>query len=357
MTPVHQTLISLTAAGAGRGSTPRASLRPEEWDTLFDLACQQNVAPIVCHAIEQGQTDIPLTVKLKFATVKQQALSKHHHIRQTLAELLRLFNAHGIDTMILKGLAISRHYPCPELRHFGDIDIYQYGRWQEADALVADTFGTTVTTKTHHHSKYTFRGILVENHYDFISRYGNRDSRAIERLLKQEASRPAATADIGGERCLLPPPNLAALFYLRHMATHFAADRITLRHLLDWTFFCQAERDSVDWALVQQTATKYGFLPFANAMEALCSTHFGHSPCLQGTPQENLPERMMEEFLSCQFKQTRLGQSTPLEIIRFKWKRLWAGRWKHDICYASPWSIDLLYSLHSKVLKPHSILH
>lgn len=358
MLPLHQALLALTAAGADRdanGVVP--TLDAQQWDSLFDQACQQNVAPQVCVALERHIAQAPLDTKIKFATIKAQTASKYLLARRTLAELLQLFNAHGIDTMLLKGLTLSRLYPRPEERHFGDIDYYQYGRWREADTLVKSTYGIDVTNNTHHHSKFSLHGLLVENHYDFIARYGHRGNGKHERLLKSLAGAKRRPHTLDGQACLLPPENLAAVFYLRHMAAHFSADRISLRHLLDWTLFCQHEGDEVDWNLVADTASRFGYLTFATAMEELCRRHLGHTPRLPQQADATLADRVLNEILASPFEQTTLHTLTPLKRIAFKWHRRKAARWKHDICYAAPWTVDLIYGIGSKVIKPYTILH
>ena len=357
MPPVHQTLLSLTATGAGCGADIHPDLLPEEWDELFAITCQQNVTALVCHAIEQVETNIPLVTKLKFATIKEQTISKYQFAQQALSELLNLFSTHGIDTMLLKGFSLSRLYPQPELRHFGDIDYYQYGRWEEADALVSNTFGINVSTQAHHHSKFSYRGILVENHYDFICRYGQKGNGAFERLLKEQAVSSKRPYGILGQPCYLPPQTFAALFYLRHMAAHFAADRITIRHLLDWKFFCQAEGKEADWDFVRRAAQQYGFLPFASAMEEVCRIYFGHSPCLATSSTEGLANRVLTEMLDTSCNQHQLHNLPPLRRLGFKWRRRMGARWKHDICYSAPWHVDLLYGIGAKIVKPHTILH
>ncbi len=348
-------LLRLTSVAVGLRPYEDVSLTPDEWERLFTQASLHNVGALVCVALERSQSDIPLTIKLKFAALKQQTATRYAERRRLMVSLLSLWNSAGIETMLLKGFDTCRHYPDPTLRSFGDIDTYNLGRRKEADRLVADHFGVTISTSTHHHSKYTLSGILVENHYDFISRYGNRGNGRMDDLLKNEVGKDRTAYTLDGQHCLLPPPDFAALF-LRHMAAHFAADRITVRHLVDWTLFCRDEEHNVDWSKIRTVADNFGFLPFAQALEEICRRHLGLTPHLGGCDAE-LANRVLNEILVGEFSVPEPPSSKPFRRLNFKWRRLVAGRWKHRLCYSAPWGIDLIYSLWAKILKPHTILH
>lgn len=364
---------------------------------LYAEADHQNITALVAQVLPADA--VPPATRLQFLARQQLTADQFNHKRQTLGQLLDLFNGHHLNTMVLKGIGLARCYPQPHLRPSGDIDIYLGPRWREADALAAEHLGVTIQTDIHHHSKYNLNGVLVENHFDILNRQAHRDSAALDDLLKAEAATGARPYRLDGRLMLLPSPTFNALFTLAHNASHFAADRITLRHLLDWTFLCRAEGDDVDWERVYRTAARFGFLPFALAMEELCRRHLGHTPRLHpsasdglhpipdsthptpdnrhpaadnnhaepstpnasdDTPTDNtgaLADRILDEILCGHFHDTDVPSTRPVARIAFKWRRLRASRWKHDICYATPFWRDLPYALHAKLTKPHTILH
>ena len=98
-----QALTTLTAAAANN-SDISVSLSPGEWETLFSMACQQNVAALVCDAFAYCNSNLPLATKLKFITAQNATIGKFNHARSTLSQMLALFNSHGINTMLLKGI-------------------------------------------------------------------------------------------------------------------------------------------------------------------------------------------------------------------------------------------------------------
>lgn len=372
MTAHDHVLLCLTAISVGLRPAESFSLTAEEWELLFSQACRQNVAALVCEALERCTTDVPLPTKLKFAAVKRRTAVRYAERRRLMVKLLKLWNSAGIETMLIKGLDTCRHYPDPALRSFGDVDTYNLGRQAEADRLVAEHFGVKVSTTTHHHNKYTLDGILVENHYDFIARYGNRGNARMESVLKSEAAKARIEYVLDGEACLLPPPTFSALFHLRHMAAHFAADRITVRHLVDWALFCRDEEGGVDWPYVASVAKTFGFLPFACCLEDICQHYFAltpHFPLSElPTPLSTLSSpfsdlgsplsvRALSDILVGEMHLKEPSSRRPIRRLAFKWRRLRASQWKHDLCYSAPWEVDLLYGLWAKILKPHTILH
>lgn len=77
--------------------------------------------------------------------------------------------------MLLKGYGLSKYWPIPNHRPTGDIDIYlmylnSEGKeksrpaWECADKLMTEKFGILVDNSHHHHSVFTYKGIMVENH-------------------------------------------------------------------------------------------------------------------------------------------------------------------------------------------------
>lgn len=147
--PEHEVLLALTARAIGcEVNVP--PLDAARWDSLFDIACRQNVAALVSTVIGQ---DCPFTTRLKFSAIKEKAADQYRSKTSLLVRLLSLFNDAGIDTMLLKGFCNSRHYPNPMLRQFGDIDIYQ---------LVGKTKLTPLLQK-HSASKSTTPLLIIVN--------------------------------------------------------------------------------------------------------------------------------------------------------------------------------------------------
>lgn len=91
---------------------------------------------------------------------------------------------------------------------------------------------------------------MVENHYDFLNIHAHLSNRIIEERLQQLTTQPMEqiTIEDGENKAIayLPSPDFHALFMLRHSASHFAAERIVIRHLLDWRYFVEKYAEQID---------------------------------------------------------------------------------------------------------------
>ena len=66
--------------------------------------------------------------------------------------------------MVLKGYGLSLDWPIPNHRVVGDLDIYNFGKWKEADSFIAEQLGIKIDDGHEHHAVFNFNGVAVENH-------------------------------------------------------------------------------------------------------------------------------------------------------------------------------------------------
>lgn len=250
---------------------------------------------------------------------------------------------HGINTLALKGTHIAQHYPVPETREFGDIDLYFYDKHDDADRVAHKYLRVRVNNSSHHHSKYNYRGVTIESHYDFLNTHYPPSNRRYETLLKELA--PSATFEV--------------LFLLRHMAGHFAASRITLRDVIDWTLTCQALKDNVDWTLVQKTIRQYGMESFATTIDCIVERRLGKTSPLSTVDDSNSGRQTSLLLIERDIVYGSIDDHKSDGITRLGWKlRRWRElAWKRRMVYNDNPAILAISSLTSHALKPHSILH
>ena len=315
-------------------------LSTHEWWSLFRLMQRNHVAALAAEGVARLPQTMqpPRDVLIPWLAEQEKASAWYRHQQQVQQEIVDLLKQHGIDTLVLKGTHTAQYYPVPELREFGDLDLYFYDKHDEADRVAREILRVSVSNDAHHHSKYNYRGVTVESHYDFVNVHYPPSNRRYEVLLKE----------------LAPTPTFEVLFLLRHMAGHFAASRITMRDLCDWTLTCQALKDQTDWALVQQTIDDYGMRPFASALSTIVEKQTGLS--LPITPDSIIDA---DERIEHDIVYGTVGDHAADGIGRLGWKaRRWkALRWKRHLVYSDSECSLLLASLTSHAEKPHSILH
>lgn len=311
------------------------------WWSLFRLLQRNRVAALCYEAA--ATAGAPRTVLMPRLAEHEKAVDWHRHQRQVQQDIIDTMARHGIETLVLKGTHVAQYYPRPEEREFGDLDLYFYNKHDEADRVAREVLKVDISNDAHHHSKYNYRGVTVESHYDFVNVHYPPSNRRYEALLKG----------------LVPSPTFEVLFLLRHMACHFASSRITLRELTDWALTCQALQGEVDWKRVQQSVDDYGMRPFASALNLIAERQLGIVLPLQN---DNNPDILantasLERDIVYGSPETDDKNTDGLGRLTWKMRRWNALAWKRKMVYSDSPSSLMLASLTSHAEKPRSILH
>lgn len=287
--------------------------------------------------------------------VMQSYDGRYSVYEKAIGSLAAFYNQHGYKMMVLKGYASSLDWPNPKHRPCGDIDIWQFGKQKEADAVLTKEKGVKIDTTHHHHTVFEWDGFSVENHYDFINVHHHKSNAEFEKILKQLGEDDSFSVEVNGEKVYLPSPNLHALFLLKHLMMHFASEGIMLRQVVDWGFFVEKHGKEVDWNYVQDVLDRFGMHQMFNIINAICVGDLGfdvaYFPAVQFDP--GLKDRVLNEILAPEY-----SNHTPTGFIKrviFKIRRWMANAWKHQLCYKdSMWSA-FWSGVWNHLLKPSSI--
>ena len=292
------------------------------WWRLFRLAQQNHVAALVAEALPAG---VPRDVLMPWLAEREKVAARYRLQCDVQRQIADTMQAHGIETLVLKGTHAAQYWPVAEMREFGDLDLYFFDRHDEADEVARRELRAHVDSHSHHHTRYVLRGVTVESHYDFVNTHYPPSNRRYEAMLKEMA--PSATFEV--------------LFLLRHMAGHFASSRITLRDLCDWTLTCRALKDKTDWSLVKRTVEEYGMTPFYDVLGALG----------QGRPTDG---RVADSVV---YGNMRDHDTEDIGRLLWKLRRWRASAWKRRMVYNDSPAALLLSSITSHGLKPQTIFH
>ena len=340
MSEIYKALFVLARLGIGHSSEKFSN--DIDWNALQALAERQGLSGVIVDGVEKLPLEQrpPKPVLLQWIGEVLQGYEYRYELyRRAIAEMAAFYNQHGYKMMVLKGYACGLDWPKPEHRPYGDIDIWQFGKWREADSLVEKEKGISIERDHHHHTVFTWRDFLVENHYDILNVYQHRSNVELEVIIKQLAAEDRYFTDLYGERVYLPSPNLHVLFLLRHSMIHFASTDINLRQLLDWAFFVKAHGKEVNWGWLLPLLEEYGMLRMFNIFNAICVEELGFDasifPMMQFEP--SIKERVLNDILMPEFSENEPeGTIRRLFFIFRRWK---ANIWKHKLCFSdSLWS-------------------
>ena len=371
----HGTFLQLVRLGVDKniGSLPEYI----NWEEMDALATKQGLLGVLLDGIQRladGADKIPYKKRLEWLGQVMQGYERRYvEYRKAIDALDAFYNTHGYKMMLLKGYACGRDWPRPEHRPYGDIDIWLFGKQKEADDVLVREKGIKIDNSHHHHTVFSWMGFTVENHYDFINIHHHRSNAELEKIFKKLGQDDGHYVEIGGERVYLPSPDLHALFLLKHLMSHFASERMTLRQLLDWAFFVEKRTKEIDWEWLLPIVENFHMKEFFNIINAICvedlgfefnfndSTNLcstsvaGRVSCVarQNENLSQLKERVLSEILSPEFSEK--APKNVLWRIPFKYRRWKANEWKHRLCYNESMHSAFWSGVKSHLLKPNSI--
>lgn len=329
-----------------------------DWGEILTLSDQQGLSAIVLDGIDKLPEGFrpPQVLLLEWiGKVLQGYEYRYSKYRKAIGEMAGFYNRHELKMMVVKGYACGKDWPKPEHRPYGDIDIWQFGEYKKADALVEKEKGIEVDYSHHHHTVFNWGEFSVENHYDFNNVHHHKSSSELEKIFKDLGKDKTHSVDVCGEIVYLPSPNLHTLFLLKHSMTDFAAFYLTLRQVLDWGFHVKRYHNEIDWGWLKDVMDKYHMTEFFDCINAICVEDLGFDerifPYMQFDPI--LKEKLLNDILSPEF--TRESPKSLIPRLIHKYRRWKGNAWKHKMCYnESMWSA-FWSGVWSHLLKPSSI--
>lgn len=358
----------------GIGKESESFQETVNWDAVETMAVKHGLMAVVYDAVQQlpeSQRPLQVTWLRWIGQVMQGYEARYVAYRKAVVKLASFYNSHGNKMMLLKGLACGRDWPKPEHRTYGDIDIWLFGQQKEADSVMTQWFKSSGSPKVqefkidnshHHHTAFNWLGFIVENHYDFINVHHHKSNVELEGIFKELGQDDGHYIEIGGERLYLPSPNLHVLFLLKHLVSHFASERMSLRQLLDWAFFVEKHTKEIDWVWLLPIVEDFHMKVFFYIINAICVEDLGFQyaditdillPNTDDTNFTNLKKRVLAEILSPEF-----SEKVPKNVlwrIPFKYRRWKANEWKHRLCYNESMYSAFWSGVRTHLLKPSSI--
>lgn len=352
-----------------------------EWNILFDMSMKQCVPSVVLDGLNRSLASEPCQDdkgigkrdKLKWLSMVLNMERQYTIHESIIAELAAFYREAGYQMMLLKGYGLSKYWPIPYHRPTGDIDIYlmhlnSEGKeksrpaWECADKLMTEKFGILVDKSHHHHSVFTYKGIMVENHFDFVNVHSHNSNRWIENEFKTLALKgnEEFTFD-NGAKLLFPSPLLNCLFIARHNAIHFAAEHLNLRQLLDWALFVEKRHKDIDWNYFWNIAKKMRMEMFVLCMAFIAIRQLAFEKDVFHIPNEyedfqkcnhGLIDKVLDNILH-PTDEANDSKGIAYVINRYKlWK---SNLWKHRIVYSDSVFSTFCAQIKSHLMKPATI--
>lgn len=350
--------IFLTLVRSGIGHETEPIPNQVNWSEIKALADRQGLSAVVLDGIERlpnGNRPSKNITLPWIGEVVSNYEQRYHQYCNAIASLASFYNSHGIKMMVLKGYACSLDWLKPNHRPCGDVDIWLFEKQQEADRLLKIEKKITIDNSHHHHTVFSWKDFLVENHYDFENVHHHKSSMLIEKIFKELGKDDTHMTVVNGQNVFLPSPNLHALFLLKHSMTDFAAFYVTLRQVLDWVFFVEKHGKEVDWNWLLKILDEFHMRDFFDCVNGICVEDLGFDSNIFPYVKYNqiLKDRVLSDILSPKFSRGEPKCLFPRLV--FKYRRWLGNSWKHQMCYnESMWSA-FWSGLWGHLMKPSSL--
>lgn len=254
----------------------------EKWYEVYLIGKVQGVTGLLFERILKLPKDVapPRDLVMQWMSHTMSIERQTKVLFEKSAEFAEQMEQEGLQTMVLKGLALSVYYPNPWHREYGDLDCYLYeikaGKvlWDgcyERGNLAGEKYGMDVKRGYYKHSHINYKGLEVENHQFALPIKDGPEVRDLEYELRRLVVSPERLKQIGQTYLYAPSADFTALFLTAHSLSHFLFESIKLRHVLDWAFFVKAEHDNVDWSNFWKWCDRMKYTRFVMCMNYICS--------------------------------------------------------------------------------------
>lgn len=271
MNKTQKTLVSLTKSALfGTDALLPEPFTAKYYEKLYHCAKLNGVLALCLDGIQHLPDSRQPGKELKMCWVANVAAieKRYRQKEQALQTMLDIFRPENITCMIFKGFSISRLYPEPSHREFGDIDIYLYNDCMKGNTVLQQK-GIRIQTGDHH-SQCIINGILVENHATFL----HDGSSAFEKELERTAEK---VREKNCESPLFLPPLQHAAYIVHHASQHFFTNdcNIRLRTICDWAVIMKDEGRSWQYHDLKQMLRQTRECNMADMLTTICRHWYG----------------------------------------------------------------------------------
>lgn len=264
-----------------------------DWEKLIEEAHDHAITALLYGGLKR-LNGVPKEI---LTQVRASAISSAMHSQSMLqvqSEILDSLAAQQIDCAVLKGMSVACHYPHPELRVPGDIDLLVGSEKLEAACKALEGIGFVVDHETELHTTMRRENIEVELH-NKASKYPETEKGTWADTFMEQALQQLCRQEISGHAfpTLQRPYQFISL--LAHMSRHMCLSGIGLRQLCDWAVTVHQLREEIDREDIA-VLEKCGLLRYASIATCMCEKYLGLPKCewTQVVPEELVDEAMAD---------------------------------------------------------------
>lgn len=263
----ERVFIDLLRAGMWE-TAPQVPQDFDQWDKVASLAKGQSVMGVIgkqMMTVPQISQSLSPEMRLKVKQLTFSYMHSHTLLNKTLVTVVNALREKGIESVVLKGQAIARNYPQPDLRQCGDIDLFvgtenSVKAYEALAPLAVRIDDKSLADKGKHYDVIMERGVNVEVHR-YTDRYMNeRLQRIYDAAALKGTTENLVPIDFAGTRVYTPADDFNAFYIFNHLFQHFLVSGIGLRQFCDWMMLLHARKDHIDLDYLKKLLEDMGLI-------------------------------------------------------------------------------------------------
>lgn len=248
-----------------------------DWNEVYSNAKNQTMVGVVFEAIKKiPQIKKPeIELFLKWFGQAKIISNLNNNINERVKEVVEKYRREGIDAVLLKGQGLAMYYPNPASRQPGDIDLYFFDKYDEANKIAAGWEGVEFLPDTSYHRAFFYNGIEVENHLVYVDFYNKRNRKAWKEIEQKISLTGSEELELDGFKVKVPLPQINVIYVFLHSMHHMLQVGIGLRQVCDWVCLWRKRHKEVDPELFRYCIKKLRIERSITAMAYVAEEYLG----------------------------------------------------------------------------------
>lgn len=331
-------------------------LSTESWRKIFAMSTEQTVVGIVYRGLHHIPDNClpPLELMCRWVAEAERIERNNRQMNHVLAELMDLFDKHGIWAVLQKGQGVAQMYEHPLLRECGDIDLYFPAKTDfSLVSRVFRQYDVFVRKTPDSACRYCWNGINVEHHFSLFDIHNPFLQNYLSDLIEKTGF-DSACISVGEDSVLVtvPSPIQTLLMLSTHILKHTLGLGIGLRQLCDMARVCHCLHDSVDGEELKCVFRRIGLYKWNNLLLWFLTEHLGLAPSdlPYGCTSDRNADKLLDMVLDRGNFGTRVRKCTGAEEAAWKHKLNTSGSFFRNGVFSMQYAASESFWIFSKLL-------
>lgn len=223
-----------------------------DWDAVMRLAKHHATLVLLSGVASQmtGSNRPNDALCVQMQTAMRNNLFQHLQLKSILVSAFKLLREHNIEPVLLKGFGLAMLYPNPNLRQFGDIDLFVgLDDFHKACKLLRSLPGSYnwgEETDAGHHYNIEFGQFPMEVHRLSAEVTGTKETAVYMPIEHNGLIENARRVDCDGFDITVPSVEFQVFYTFYHAWHHFLNSGVGWRQVSDVTMALHAYHEQID---------------------------------------------------------------------------------------------------------------